>query len=45
MDPCVPLGVAAFQCEAEYRNIRLRQLTEKEIAKAKKKFAKETAEK
>lgn len=45
MDPCVPLGVAAFQCEAEYRNIRLRQLTEQEIAKAKKKFAKETREK
>lgn len=36
MDPCTPLGLAAFQCDAEYRNIRWRILTDKEIAAAKK---------
>ncbi len=37
MDQCVPLGLAAFQCDAEYRNIRWRKLTDKEISDAKKK--------
>ncbi len=41
MDPCVPLGLAAFQCDAEYRNIRLRKLTKKEIDQAKELAAKE----
>ncbi len=36
MDPCVPLGVAAFQCKAEYRGARVRQLTAKELVEAKK---------
>ncbi len=26
MDPCTPLGIAAFQCKSELRNIRFRQL-------------------
>jgi len=26
MDPCVPLGLAAYQCNAEYRNLRWRPL-------------------
>lgn len=37
MDQCVPLGLAAFQCDAEYRNIRVRKLTDKEIVEANKK--------
>jgi hypothetical protein len=37
MDLCVPLGVAAFQCDSELRNIRLRKLTKQEIATANKK--------
>jgi hypothetical protein len=37
MDQCVPLGVAAFQCDSELRNIRLRKLTKQEIATANKK--------
>ncbi len=41
MDLCIPLGVAAFQCDTEYRNIRWRKLTAKEIGKAKKKSAKQ----
>ncbi len=36
MDQCVPLGVAAFQCKSELRNLRMRALTAKEIAAAKK---------
>ena len=27
MDPCVPLGIAAYQCDAEYRKIRWRKLS------------------
>ena len=27
MDPCTPLGIAAFQCKSELRNIRVRKLT------------------
>lgn len=37
MDQTVPLGVAAYQCDAEYRNLRMRKLTEQEIEAAKKK--------
>ena len=36
MDPCVPIGLASFQCDAEYRNIRWRKLTKAEIAAAEK---------
>ncbi|MCG8650893.1 MAG: DUF1080 domain-containing protein [Pirellulales bacterium] len=36
MDPCIPLGLAAFQCDAEYRNLRWRRLSDQEIAAAKK---------
>ena len=31
MDQCVPLGVAAFQCKTEYRNLRIRKLSAQEI--------------
>ncbi|MGI9471600.1 MAG: family 16 glycoside hydrolase [Rubripirellula sp.] len=34
MDQCVPLGVAAFQCKSEMRNMRIRKLDEKEIEAA-----------
>ena len=27
MDPCVPLGIAAYQCDAEYRGMRWRKLS------------------
>lgn len=37
MDLCVPLGVANYQCDSELRNIRLRKLTNKEIAEANQK--------
>jgi hypothetical protein len=36
MDQSVPMGVAAFQCKTELRNIRIRKLTEKELAEANK---------
>ena len=45
MDQCVPLGVAAFQCKSELRNIRMRRLTDEEIAAAKKKSTDEASEK
>lgn len=35
MDQSVPLGIAVFQCDAELRNLRVRKLTEAEVAKAK----------
>lgn len=38
MDPCVPLGVAAFQCKAEYRGIRFRKLNKEDLAWAKKEY-------
>ena len=34
MDQCVPLGVAAFQCKSEMRNMRIRKLTQEEIKAA-----------
>lgn len=34
MDQCVPLGVAAFQCKSEMRNMRIRTLTDEEIKAA-----------
>ena len=34
MELCEPLGLAAFQSVSEYRNVRFRKLTEKEIAAA-----------
>lgn len=37
MDPTIPLGLAAYQCDAQYRNLRIRKLTDKEISAAKKK--------
>ncbi len=42
MDQCVPLGVAAFQCKSEVRNIRIRKLTTAEIKAAEKEAAKPT---
>lgn len=36
MDQSVPIGVAAFQCTSELRNLRVRKLTEKELAEANK---------
>ena len=42
MDQCVPLGVAAFQCKSEVRNIRIRKLTPAEIKAAEKEAAKPT---
>lgn len=39
MDPCVPLGIASFMTDAEYRNLRWRKLTPKEVEAAKKKKA------
>ncbi|MDB4676716.1 DUF1080 domain-containing protein [bacterium] len=36
MDQCVPLGIASFQCKSELRNLRLRELSKKEVAEAKK---------
>jgi hypothetical protein len=41
MDQCVPLGLAAFQCKAELRNLRMRKLTDEELAQAKQKHEKE----
>lgn len=41
MDPTIPLGLAAYLCDAEYRNLRIRKLTDKEISGAKKKPADE----
>ena len=38
MDQCVPLGLAAFQCKSELRHLRLRKLSEEEVAKATKKL-------
>ena len=45
MDLCVPLGVAAFQCDSELRKIRLRKLTKKEIAEARKRLSDGAGEK
>ena len=42
MDQCVPLGVAAFQCKSEVRNIRIRKLTPAEIKAAETEAAKPT---
>lgn len=36
MDLCTPLGVANYQCDSELRNIRMRKLTQQEIAAANK---------
>ncbi|TWU51653.1 3-keto-disaccharide hydrolase [Rubripirellula reticaptiva] len=36
MEVCRPLGLAAYMCKAEYRNIRVRELTKAELAEAKK---------
>lgn len=41
MDLTVPMGLSAFQCDAEYRNMRMRKLTKAEIAAAKKLASKE----
>ncbi len=38
MDQCVPLGLAAFQCKSELRNLRYRKLSDEEVAKAKEKL-------
>lgn len=31
MDPCTPVGVAAFQCESEFRNFRWRKLDDSKV--------------
>lgn len=36
MEACFPFGMAAYQCDAEYRNIRIRNLTDAEIAASKR---------
>ena len=38
MDQCVPLGVAAFQCKSEIRNLKIRKLSEKEMNAARAKL-------
>lgn len=35
MELCLPIGLAAFQCESEIRNLRIRSLSPEEIAAAK----------
>lgn len=37
MELCFPIGVAAYQCDAEYKNMRIRKLTEAEIVASKTK--------
>lgn len=37
MELCFPIGMAAYQCDAEYKNVRIRKLTEAEIAASKAK--------
>ncbi len=37
MELCFPFGLAAYQCEAEYKNLRIRKLTDAEIATSKAK--------
>ena len=34
MDESLPLGIAAFQCKSEIRNMRMRNLTAQEIKQA-----------
>ncbi|QDT05475.1 hypothetical protein K227x_38750 [Rubripirellula lacrimiformis] len=36
MELCEPIGLAAYQCDAEYRKIRVRTLSKAELAEAKK---------
>lgn len=38
MEVCEPLGFASYACKAEYRGIRVRKLTEKELADAKQAY-------
>ncbi len=47
MDPCLPLGLACFQCKSEIRNVRWRKLNNDELGKPlkSKKLAKEKEEK
>ena len=33
MDPCLPLGIANFECESRIRNIEMRRLSKEEIPK------------
>ncbi|NNE00694.1 MAG: hypothetical protein HKN47_25545 [Pirellulaceae bacterium] len=47
MDPCLPLGLANFQCQSEFRNIRVRALAATELGaelKSKKPSDKKDAE-
>ncbi len=37
MEQCVPLGVAAFQCDSEIRNMKIRKLTPQDLTESKKK--------
>ncbi len=36
MEVCRPIGMAAYMCKAEYRNMRIRELTKKDLEDAKK---------
>ncbi len=44
MEACFPIGLAAYACDAEYRNVNIRKLTEAEIAAAKKAAEERAAE-
>jgi hypothetical protein len=39
MDQCLPLGVAAYQCKSELRGLRIRTVSDEELAGSKKKSA------
>ncbi|TWU24029.1 hypothetical protein Pla52o_19520 [Novipirellula galeiformis] len=45
MDQCEPFGVAAFQCDAELRNMRVRRLTPADFAETKQPEATDREEK
>lgn len=44
LELCLPLGLAAYQCKSEFRNLRLRALSKNEIAEANKKRDMESTE-
>ena len=35
MDPCLPFGIANFECDSQVRNVQIRRLAESEIPKTK----------
>jgi len=44
MDLCTPLGLAAYQCQAEFRNLKIRKLTDQEVAAADRLAQRDAAE-